>query len=417
MSNGQPMLKKILFQLHWFVGITLGAIMAFSGLTGGLMAFGPELTNYFSGAYEQVAVLPQGHLEPAALYAKIQAAQPDKSIAKLTIYDEPGRLAKVTYARPAGSMGPMSARAEMQNVNPYTGELLPIKPAGRAVNIFMMWLRDVHQGHWGSPGGISDWASIAIGLGSVLLLGMALTGIYMRWPRGKAMRNWRSWLKIHPKLKGRAFLWNLHAVFGTCAFLIYLIIAHSGAYQNGEMRWYGNAARSVFGVPLLAERGAGGGGPNGQAGMGAGPTANSETNPIENPSMGMSAAGFAPGGAGPGSGPGSGSGPQGMPNNMQGVSVVYMSEESYIDSDTDEINARAATLNPTTGALTPKPAQATTGALGETFDRNNQIIHEGRVFGPIGSFLFMLAGLSMPVFYITGMMMYLQRRRRKQRAA
>jgi sulfite reductase (NADPH) flavoprotein alpha-component len=400
------MLRKTLFQLHWLVGITIGAFLSFSGLTGGMMAFGPELTNYFSGAYEKVEVLPSGHLDAAALYAKIKAARPDQNVAKLTIYDEPGRLAKVTYSTPSGPMGPMSARAEMQNVNPYTGELLPIKPAGRAVNVFMMWLRDVHQGHWSGPGTVTDIAATFIGLGAVLLLGMAITGLYMRWPRGR-VADWKAWLKIHTKLKGRAFLWNLHAVFGTCAFVIYLIIAHSGAYQNGEMRWYGNAARSIFGVPLLAERrpplnaaaaGMGAGAP-GQGPAGAMPPPGGGGGPMMGP----------PGGEGPGGGLGM------MMGGSRGISVVYMGKDSYIDADTDDVNARTETLDPTTGALTPRKEQSAAATVGQKLDRNNQVIHEGRIFGPVGSFLFMLAGFSMPVFYVTGWMMYLKRRKRKQR--
>lgn len=394
------MFRKILFQAHWFVGITIGTMLAFSGLTGGLMAFGPELTNFFSGAYEKVEVLPSGQLSATELYAKIKAARPDQSITKLTIYEEPGRVARVTYAAPPGPMGPMSARAEIQNVNPYTGELLPVQAAGDKVYVFMQWLRDVHQGHWSGPGTITDIVATVIGLATVLLLVMALSGLYLRWPRGKAVRDWKSWLKIHTKLKGQAFLWNLHAVFGTCAFLIYLVIAHSGAYQNGEMLWYGNAARTVYGVPTRAPRGEGmGAGP--QGGMAAGmPMPGGEAGPMMGP----------PGGEGPGAGP------EGLPGGARGVSVVYMGKDSYVDSDNDDINARSATLDPATGVLTPRQERAAATTVGQTLDRNNQLIHEGRIFGPVGSLLFMLAGLSMPVFYVTGWMMYLNRRRRKQKA-
>lgn len=381
------MFKKILFQVHWFVGITLGTMLAFSGLTGGLMAFGPELTDLLSGAYTKIEAQPS-KLSAAALYAKISEANPEKKVTELMLYEDPQRLARVQFAAPPGPMGPTGPRPETRFANPYTGELSPAKPLGRGVELFMSFLRDIHQGHWSGPGTISKIAATLVGLGAVFLFLMALSGLYMRWPRGVAARKWRTWFKINPKLKGRAFLWNLHTVLGTCVFLVYLVIAHSGAFQNGEMSWYGNSVRAMVGLEPMAEGGPPGGGPE----MG-GPPAN--------------------GGVG---GPSTGAGPFGgpaMPPWPQGVSVIYMNDQSYIDADAVAIDARSTWLNPATGAeaavATPVPK-----SFGEKLAANNQIIHEGRIFGKAGVLIVMLAALCMPVFYISGWMMYLERRRKKR---
>lgn len=402
------MFRKAFFQAHWLVGVTVGTILAFSGLTGGLMAFGPELTTWFSGGYHSVAA-PAPDAQPLsaqALYQAVHDAVPDRPITEVMTFADPHRPARVTFASQATYIGPTAPIAETRVIDPYTGQLLPARPAGHAVARFMSWLRDVHQGHWGAPGATApNVGGFVIGLGSVLLFFMALTGLYLRWPRGRAARNWRSWLKIYPRLKGRAFLFNLHTVFGTFVLLVYLVIAHSGAFQS-QMSWYGNGVRALVGLPALQEGppgGAPGGGPGaGPGGPGAAP-------------------GAGPGGAGgPGAGPGGPGGP-GDPNAgrlagpVNAVNLVYMGPGAYIDADNGEINARTSVLDLKTGTITPQAADPPATTFGQKLAANNQIIHEGRIFGRAGTAVVMCAALCMPVFYVTGWMMYLGRRRQKRR--
>lgn len=371
------MIRKILFQLHWIIGITFGTALAFSGLTGALLAFGPELTDFFSGANDKVAVSGPT-LSPAQLYEKIHAAVPGRTISKLYLYDEPGKPALVTFAAlPGSERGPTGPVSEAQRVNPYTGELLPVKRVGRAVRRFELWLREVHQGHWFGPGTASAIAAWCIGWGSVLLFFMVLGGLYLRWPRGKAARRLASWLRIYPRLKGRAFLFNLHAVFGTCALLGLLVLAHSGAFQSAQMKWYTKVVRALTGAPQEVERrGPPGGG--GAMGAMAGP----------------------PGGGGPPSG-----GPPG------GVQVYYMNAASFVNADTIETNVRVMSLDTTSGELRPQP-QEQPQSFGEKVVANNQNIHEGRIWGWPATLVLMLSALCLPGFWITGWMMYLQRRGR-----
>ncbi|MFT3907542.1 MAG: PepSY-associated TM helix domain-containing protein [Steroidobacteraceae bacterium] len=382
-------MRKLLFQLHWILGISIGTMMAFSGLTGAMLAFGPQLTDYFSGANEPVAIAGQP-LDAAQLYERVHRARPDRQITKLYLYEEAGKPALVTYAALRSSNpGPTAPQSEVQRVNPYTGDLLPVKPVGRALRRFELWLRDVHQGHWFGPGTGSTIAAWFIGFGAVTLFVMALSGLYMRWPRGRSMRRWSAWFAINIRLKGRVFLFNLHAVLGTCAFVGLLVLAHSGAFQNGEMSWYGHAVRKLTGAPAQEERR----GPPPGMGAGMGPP-------------GVSAqSGPPPGGAPPMGGPGMGG--------MGGSSVVvyYMNAASYVNADTIETNVRRARLDTTNGTLQPL-TESVPRTFGEKLVANNQNIHEGRIFGWGGTLVLMLSALMLPVFYITGWMMYLQRRRR-----
>jgi uncharacterized iron-regulated membrane protein len=92
--------------------------MAFSGLTGGLMAFGPELTDYFSGGHKKVEAHGAPPLPQSNLQARVHAALPERRSSKITTYAGPSR---------------------------------PARPLGQSVERFIHWLHGVHQGHWGGP--------------------------------------------------------------------------------------------------------------------------------------------------------------------------------------------------------------------------------------------------------------------------
>ena len=49
------MLKKLLFQTHWFLGITAGMVLALMGLTGASLSFQDELLRAMNPPLAQVA--------------------------------------------------------------------------------------------------------------------------------------------------------------------------------------------------------------------------------------------------------------------------------------------------------------------------------------------------------------------------
>ncbi len=49
-------MRNVLFQIHWFLGITAGVVLAVVGLTGGLMSFERPIMNAISPSIVQVEV-------------------------------------------------------------------------------------------------------------------------------------------------------------------------------------------------------------------------------------------------------------------------------------------------------------------------------------------------------------------------
>jgi sulfite reductase (NADPH) flavoprotein alpha-component len=219
------LLRRVWFQIHWFIGITAGSVLVVIGLTGAMLSFRAEIVDALNPELRH-APNPGGAvaLLPAALAEQLQAAHPKRRVVALTVFAEPGRPARVNFAPPEGQR-----QGEVRLVDPWTADLLP-EPKGDA---FFEFVESLHR--WlllprdtGKP----VTGTLAAGL-----LILALSGLYLRWPRRPLA--WRAWLKLDFALTGRAFLWNLHAVTGTVALLAYLASSLTGLY------WGFDALRTV----------------------------------------------------------------------------------------------------------------------------------------------------------------------------
>src|SRR5262245_65168685 len=82
------------------------------------------------------------------------------------------------------------------------------------------------------------------GASTLALVVLCLSGLYLRWPR--KMLDWRAWLTFNTALKGRPFLWRLHAVTGTWVLLLYLLACLTGLFWSYE--WYRNGLYAFTGA-------------------------------------------------------------------------------------------------------------------------------------------------------------------------
>lgn len=214
-----PSLRQLWFQLHWFIGITAGTVLIVIGLSGAVLSFREEIIDALNPHGRHVAVqeAPQARqvLAPPQLLAAVRQAWPERQVGTLALFAEPGAAARVIFAPPKGER-----RGEVVYVDPYTGAALP--PLAGAD--FFEWVESLHR--WlllpREPG------RVAAGVLASGLLLLSLSGLYLRWPR--RVGDWRAWLTFDPALKGRSFLWGLHSVMGTVALLMYVVFTTSGLY-------------------------------------------------------------------------------------------------------------------------------------------------------------------------------------------
>ncbi|MDE1567161.1 sulfite reductase flavoprotein subunit alpha [Aquabacter sediminis] len=427
------MLKALWFQTHWLLGITAGIVLAIVGVTGGLLSFEGEILRALNPGVMTVDARPGGPLPPAALLDKIRADAPDRTITALTVYADPESAARVTFAPlPGGTGGP---RGEMRYVNPYDGRLLGAV-AGQDTFRFIM---QIHR--WLAAG---DVGKHIVGASTIALIVLSLSGLYLRWPRRPLQ--WRSWFHLNLNRSGRSLLWELHSVIGTWVLPFYLLASLTGLYWSYD--WYRNALFDITGTPRPAQQGPRPGPP--QAAQAQSPSQGPNQGPNQGQGQSQSATG--PSVQGQGAGPasaerqpapdrprpsamGQASGrPAAAALDIARLWAVFEREAGAYSTATLRLPQGNQPLTITYQLPNPTHERANntlvldaTGAvrqhrkfdelpLGQHLMGSIFPLHAGSYFGMPGLILMMIASLLMPLFAVTGWMLYLDRRKKKGQA-
>ncbi|HVF17815.1 MAG TPA: PepSY-associated TM helix domain-containing protein [Steroidobacteraceae bacterium] len=406
------MLKKILFQVHWFIGITAGLILAIVGSTGALLAFETPIQNWLNrDARTVVAPSPESPmLSPTAMIRAIAEQAAGKRVTSLQFSGDPSMAVRVNFAPPAGgasSAGSVGGRprGETRYANPYTGAL--IEGNASRGETFFRTTRSIHRWLVAGEFGNQDVGRQIVGASTLLCIFLALSGLYLRWPR--RLGNWRVWLTFNPAMKGRAFLWHLHAVLGTWVLIGFLLMSATGLYWSYE--WYRNGLFAMAGVDPPAPRtqrsqaGQARGeserrGERSNRGEGAPELRDEQSLPIALDAAWMkfrdtvaesnitnATLAFEPG---------------------RPIEVRYLLANASHDRSNNSM-----TLDPQSGEML-KHDLYEAKRTGEKFMASIFPLHSGSFFGLPGVVAYMIASLAMPVFTITGWMLYLDRRRRKR---
>ncbi|HEY4073402.1 MAG TPA: PepSY domain-containing protein [Herbaspirillum sp.] len=373
--------KKILFQIHWFVGITAGSLLMMVGVTGATLSFSDEIINALNPGVMHVARQSAPLLEAPQLFTQIQAANPDRPILALTLANDKAGSAEVHSARVNFAPPPGQRRGELRYADPYNGKLLPSLRA----EPFFKWIEFLHR-FLLLPTPIGK---VIMGSSALCLFFLALSGLYLRWPR-QALQ-WRAWFRLDFSLQGRSFLWHLHSMLGTWALVMYLISSSTGAYWS--LDWLKQGVDGLIGQA--------------QAGAGQGKPASKPKPAARKP---MPADQFArvwqeftatvpayrrvmlrlPERAG------------------EPVQINYLEPDAPHDQALSRMR-----INPQTGAV-GNQLRYRDKSTGERVLSSVYVLHMGTLFGLPGRILMTLAALCLPLFGITGWMLYLDRRRKKR---
>lgn len=365
------MLRNLWFQLHWLVGITFGIVLAVVGFTGGILSYEQPIVRLLNPGVMTVAVPADARaLSPQQLLTKLHQQLPQKHVASLGISSDPTDAVAVTFVG--------GKRGDTFYANPYSGELTG-QAEGRA---FMSWMRKLHR--WllldidvGRP---------IVGIATALLILLAISGLYLRWPR--KIGSLRAWLALDWRQKGRSFLWHLHAVVGTWVFLFYLLAAGTGLWWSFD--WYRAGLYSLAGVeqPQRRAPGAASQPDNAPAPIAYDLDKNWQTFLAATHDEGFTEARLS------------------LPQTRSDkLSIRYLPVGAA-----HERASNTLVLDPTSASIV-KQERYSDKTAGERFMASIFPLHAGSFFGPVGIFLMMLASLAMPLFAITGWMLYLKRRR------
>ncbi|MFN5524565.1 PepSY-associated TM helix domain-containing protein [Bradyrhizobium sp.] len=362
-----------LLQIHSIVGLAAALILSVMGVTGAIMSFEDEIQAGLNGALAHVVARDAAPLAPAELIARLQADPALGKVAALSLSRDPTSAVRVRFARSEDGGHPASVL-----VDPYDGRVLGT-PLGES---FFATIRRLHR--WlllpGDGKGAGRQITGATVLGLIVLL---ISGLVLRWPRRASSA--ALWLKPQWRLSGRGLHRSLHSVIGTWLLPIYLVIALSGLsysyvwYKDG-LTWLLSPKPPAAPKPARGERDAS---PASQQPLALDliwATALREagdryiTLDLMLPAGGATA-----------------------------VRVRSWLDETHDIRDEFRIDAGTGRL-----IAAERYADKSTGerVLARVFD-----IHRGSMLGWPGRILFMLAAATMPLFAVTGLLLYLSRRR------
>ncbi|MBY8952345.1 sulfite reductase flavoprotein subunit alpha [Pseudomonas carnis] len=365
------MLKKTLFQLHWFFGITAGLVLALMGVTGAAYSFQDEILRALNPTVLSVQKREAGVLPPAELVRKLEAAE-GKTVAMLWVESDSGNAGRVSFTPPPGER-----RGQMRYFDPYTGDYMG-DAVGQDLFGFILQLHRFLA--------IGDTGRNITGACTLILLFFCLSGLYLRWPR--QVKSWRVWLTLDWRKKGRSFNWDLHSVFGTWCLLFYLLAALTGLYWSYD--WYNRGVTKLLSDAPQNERMR----KRGPAPAGPAPVANYDaiwSSIYSNAGPDLSAYNIRmPAVAG------------------QPATVYYLLTSSPHDRALNQIN-----LDPATGEVKSHERYASKSLKAQLLT-SVYALHTGSYFGLVGRIVLTVSSLLMPLFFITGWLLYLDRRRKKR---
>ena len=241
--------KKFFLNLHLWLSVPFGLVVAVTCFTGAMLVFEDELTRAVRpGLYE---VVPLGEpLDVGALAASVAATLPDGvEVTGVAVSADADEAWRVNLSRPKHA-------AVM--VNQYTGEVLG--EAGRLPFFSVMfrlhrWLMDSRDG----DGGVF-WGKVIVGASTLAFVVVLVTGVVVWWPRSR--RALGKSLQI-PLRRGAWQLWRgIHVAGGMYALVLLLAMAVTGL--TWSFPWWRTGFYAVFGVESQQggdrHRGDGGGG-------------------------------------------------------------------------------------------------------------------------------------------------------------
>jgi uncharacterized iron-regulated membrane protein len=195
------LLHKAIFWSHLLAGVTAGAVILMMSFTGFVLMYEPQVTEYVEWQQRWVTP-PSGNAERLSLEAlltKVREIESDARPAAITVNSDPAASVIVNLGR-----------ENTVFVDPYSGAILgSLSPLHHFTHELVEWHR------WFALEGESRATGRSItGACNLAFVWLAVTGVYLWWPRSWRWRGLKSSLLFNSRLSGKARDWNWHNVIG-----------------------------------------------------------------------------------------------------------------------------------------------------------------------------------------------------------
>ena len=212
-------LRKIVFWLHLVAGLIAGSVILVMSVTGVLLAFEPQLTEWVDRNLRVVP--PQAgapRLSIDALIARVRAAEPNAAPSGFTLRSDPAAPAAIGLGRERTFF-----------VNPYTGAVLG--EGSKQARAFFGSVTNVHR--WlGTPEESRALGRAVTGACNLAFLFLVVSGPYLWWPRKWTKSAGRAIVIPNVRRRGKTRAFTLHNAIGFWSAPILFFIVLSGVTMS-----------------------------------------------------------------------------------------------------------------------------------------------------------------------------------------
>lgn len=196
--------------MHLAAGIAGGVVIFIMSVTGALLAFERQTIEFFERDVRLVAAPPNAYeLSPQQVIEKMKEQRPDAKPSAMTRTNDP----EVAWLFNLGREGQIY-------VNPYTGQITG--EGNASVRYAMSELRSWHR--WLALSGDERPIGKAItGASNLLFLFLAISGIYIWFPRNLVWKAFKPVMWFRPGLSGKARNFNWHNTIGFWTSLLLIV--------------------------------------------------------------------------------------------------------------------------------------------------------------------------------------------------
>lgn len=245
MSKQRRTFRYWLQQLHLWIGLILLLPLVVMGVTGAVLVYGHDI-EHLLGQGEPPARAVGEWRSPGELIVAARAASNDPTRVPIAVRwpMEVGEPAAVRLSRPGmaserpqfrdGRQAPQGqgqAQGRVPTQSPFAGSLqilidpvsLEVLETQQAMTGWLRFFHDLH-GHLFIPGGLGREL---VGWLGVALLVLGCSGLYLWWPRPG---QWKAAFVVRRTAKGLRFNRELHGAVGIWSLALFMLVNFTGVY-------------------------------------------------------------------------------------------------------------------------------------------------------------------------------------------
>ncbi len=206
-------MKRLIYQLHSWLGIIAGLALLVIGLTGSVLVFKEEIDRAISPELVSVPDASKPRLDHDTFLATLQAELPEHKIVGWGKGPKPG-ASDAVYIVKVGDV-----EGKMLYVDPATG--LPRNRNLAANETVTDWLLELHYTFFADHAG-----ELVVGIFGIVFCLLGITGVII-------YRNfWKTLFQLRWKKSARMFFSDLHKMVGISSTVFNLVVGFTGAWWN-----------------------------------------------------------------------------------------------------------------------------------------------------------------------------------------